>query len=326
VADVVWIHEFARAGWIADLSAAFPPERMARDFLRSTAESAVFRGKTFAVPYYADVGLLYYRRDLVPSPPTTYAALEEAVLEARVQDRSMQGYLWQGKQYEGLVCNAFEAVWGHGGTPASGETLTVASPEAAAGLETLRGWVERGVSPRSVTSAAEEDTRRAFQQGSAVFQRNWPYAWAEMQKEDSPVCGRVGVAPLPTLAGEPGAGTLGGYQLAVNAHSPPEKRALVTALLAHLTSPDAYLTYALHYGRNPPMRSVYQDPRLRKGAPFTASLLPHLERARARPLTPYYNLISDALQGEFSAAVAGLRSPKEALARAQRRIDHLTKG
>ena len=81
---------------------------------------------------------------------------------------------------------------------------------------------------------------------------------------------------------------------------------------------------ALNYARNPPRPAVYEDPRLRAADPFIANLKDMVERSRPRPVTPYYNLISDVLQSEFSAAVAGLRTPEEALQRAQKQVDHLT--
>jgi multiple sugar transport system substrate-binding protein len=331
VADVVWIQEFARAGWIADLSEQFPPEKLNRDFFPAVADAVTYRGRVFAVPYYVDVGLLYYRRDLVPTPPTSYLELEEAVERVRKVRPSLKGYLWQGKQYEGLVCNVFENLWGElpGSVPSGvgprDETLQIATAEATLALGRMRRWIEQGISPHSVTSATEEDSRRAFQEGTALFQRNWPYSWGEMERPGSAVRGKVGFGPLPSTLGAPGAGALGGYQLAVNAHSPPAKRALVLSLLEHLTSHEANLLHALHYGRNPPRRAVYEDDRLRRHVPFTAALKPLLEVARSRPATPYYNLLSDALQSEFSAVIAGLRTPASALERAQRRLDHLTR-
>jgi multiple sugar transport system substrate-binding protein len=126
------------------------------------------------------------------------------------------------------------------------------------------------------------------------------------------------------MSGVPGWGTLGGWQLAVNAHVSPERRKLAAKLIAHLTSPEANLVLALNYARNPPRPAVYEDPRLRAKDPFIANLKEMVERSRPRPVTPYYNLIADVLQSEFSAAVAGLRSPEEALKRAQRQVDHLT--
>lgn len=325
VVDVIWVPEFARAGWVADLSAAFPPERLEAEFLPGPVAAAVWQGRTWAVPWYVDVGVLYYRTDLVPHAPRTYAELQRMALEALAREPSLQGYVWQGRQYEGLNCNVFEALWGHGGEVVDAQgRLRLDTLEAREALAWLRSLLESGVSPPSVLASAEEESRRLFQSGRAIFMRNWPYAWEQAQAPGSPIRGRVGMAALPSLTGEPGPGALGGWHLAVNAHVPAERRRAAEALIAHLTSPEANLLLAVHYGRNPPRPAVYEEPRLRAQEPFIASLLERVRGARPRPVSPYYNLLSDVLQGELSAALAGLRSPQQALRRAQRQVDRLT--
>ena len=317
--DVVWVPEFARAGWIADLSAAFPPGGIRRDFLPAAADAVVLSGKTWAVPWYLDVGLLYYRKDLVPRAPRTYAELRDFARAAMARDPTLHGYLWQGRQYEGLSCNFFESVWGHGG--AVTDRIDLDTPAARAGLDWLRETLRSGLSPPSVASASEEETRRAFQDGRAVFLRNWPYVWAEVQRDGSAVKEKVSWTTLPTASGAVGAGALGGWMLAVNAHS--VHRAAAERLIAHLTSPDSAVALALAYSRNPARRAAYGDPRLVRGAPFIAALLPAAASARPRPVSPYYDLAADGLQGELSAAIVGLRPPGEALRRAQKMVDHL---
>ena len=321
--DVVWAPEFARAGWLADLSASFPPERLRQEYLASAVEAVTLDGRIYAVPWFLDVGLLYYRTDLAPRAPRTYAELRELARSAMRRDPSLSGFLWQGRQYEGLNCNAFEAVWGHGGELVRDGHIALDTDAARAGLGWLRESIESGLSPRSVIASAEEETRRAFQDGRAVFLRNWPYAWAELQKPGSPVRGKVGFAPLPSASGAPGAGTLGGWQLAVNAHASPLRRRAAERLVAFLTSREAAVELALRYSRIPARRAVYEDPRVREGAPFIAALLPVALAARPRPVTPYYALASDSIQGELSAAVTGLRPIEEALSRAQRIVQHL---
>lgn len=324
IADVVWVAELARAGWIADLTSAFPPEALRRDFLPGVTETAILGGRTWAVPWYAGAGILFRRTDLIPEAPATYDDLEREALHAVRSGRTAHGYVWQGRQYEGLVCNVYEAIWGHGGEAMRGDRVLLDTPEARAALERLRGYLTRGVSPPSVTSQAEEESRRAFQQGRAALMRNWPYAIVEAEREGSPVRGKVAVSPLPTLSGAPGHGALGGYLLAINAHSPEYKRDAALRFVAHMTSAEANVTLALAYGRNPPRRAPYEDPRLVAGASVIAGLLPMVERARPRPVTPYYSMVSDVLQGELSAAVAGIRSPAETLRRAQAQVDRLT--
>lgn len=317
VADVVWVREFARAGWIPDISEWFRPEALRRDFLEGPASVAIAGGRTFAVPWFVDVGLLYRRTDLVPDAPRTWDALEAAAAGAG-------GFVWQGRQYEGLTCVACEVIHGHGGEMLRDGRVLLDTPPARAALGTMNGWLQSGVSPRSVVSMAEEEARRVFQDGRAALMRNWPYAWGLLEAADSPVRGRVAVSPIPTLSGEPGHGTLGGWHLAVNANVSPDRRAAAASLIAHLTSPEANEVLAVHYGRNPARRSVYRSARLLEEAPFIAGLLEAVERAKPRPATPYYGLLADTLQAELSAAVTGLRTPAEALGRAQRQADRIT--
>lgn len=324
VADVVWVPEFARAGWAADISEAFPPDKLRQDFLPGPVEAAILDGRTYAVPWYVDVGVLYYRTDLVPRAPRTYEELQRFARDAMASHPGVNGYVWQGRQYEGLNCNVYEAIWGHGGESMQGERVVLDTEPARQALTYLHGLLASGISPPSVTAMGEEEARRMFQEGRAVFMRNWPYAWSEAQRPDSPIRGKVGMTALPTVSGEPGPGTLGGWQLAVNAHVPEARRHAAERLIAHLTSPEANLVLALNYARNPPRRAVYEDPKLVAADPFIARLRGMVERGRPRPVTPYYLLISDVLQSEFSAAIAGLRSPEEALKRAQKQVDHLT--
>ena len=326
IADVVWVPEFSRAGWISDISDEFPTAAVKRDFLPGSAEAVIVEGKTYAIPWYVDAGLLYYRTDLVPRAPKTYDELIQFAQAARAKDPSLYGYVWQGRQYEGLVCNAYEALWGHGGQTMDGSRVLVDTKEGRAAMTYMRRLLAEGISPPSVTSAGEEDARHVFQQGRAVFMRNWPYCWGEAQKDGSPIKGKVGITTLPTVSGEPGHGALGGWQLALNANTPSWRRGPALKLISYLTSKQSEVALAVSYGRNPSRKDAYQDETLRKGAPFVADLLPVLEHAKPRPVTPYYGMLSDVLQSEFSAVVSGIRSPEASMDRAQKLLDHITQG
>jgi len=326
IADVVWVPEFARAGWISDISDAFPPDGVKRDFLPGPAEAVTVEGKTYALPWYVDAGLLYYRTDLVPRAPKTFDELIQFAKDAKKKDPSLYGYVWQGRQYEGLVCDTYEAIWGFGGQTMNGNRVMVDTKESRGALTYLRSLFTEGISPPSVTSAGEEEARRTFQDGKAVFMRNWPYAWGEAQKPDSPIKGKVGITTLPTVTGEPGHGALGGWQLALNAYTPSWRREAAVKFMKYMTSKKAEVTLAVHYGRNPSRKDAYKDEGLRKEAPFIVDLLPVLENAKPRPVTPYYGMLSDVLQSEFSAVVSGIRPPEAALDRAQKFLDHVTQG
>src|SRR5258706_14129756 len=116
------------------------------------------------------------------------------------RNHRLSGFLWQGRQYEGLNCHVFEAIWGQGGEVLRDGRIALESGAARAALGWLRETISSGLSPRSVVASGEEETRRAFQHGRAVFFINWPSAWPAAQKPGSPGAGIAGFADLPLAA------------------------------------------------------------------------------------------------------------------------------
>jgi multiple sugar transport system substrate-binding protein len=244
--DIVWVPEFARAGWLLDLSEALPPGRVRTEFLPGPARVVTTGDATWAVPWFADVGLLYWRKDLLQkhdrAVPKTWTELAETTrfVLNHENDPRLLGYVWQGRQYEGLVCNAFEVIRGFGGAkPDDAPDAFLGEPATIEALTFLRGLVVSGVSPPQTTSADEETVRTLFNEGRAVFMRNWPYAWSLLEREGSPVRGKVAFGPLPAQPEGVRAGTLGGWQIAVNRFVPEWKRRPAIELAAFLGSPEA---------------------------------------------------------------------------------------
>ena len=198
------------------------------------------------------------------------------------------------------------------------------SPENREALAALRRLITSGVSPELVTTASEEPARRIFGQGRALFLRNWPYAWTLFQQADSPVAGKVGIAPLPHFQGHESAAALGGWQLAVNARSRQPEAA--QRLVAFLTSADAQEALVLAYGLYPTRRALYRDPDMLAAQPQLPALEQVFEGARPRPVTPRYVAISQVMQGAFSAAVTSIETPDTALGKAQERIEGILAG
>jgi multiple sugar transport system substrate-binding protein len=280
----------------------------------------------YAVPWYIDAGLLYYRSDLLAryglDVPRTWPDLVSAARFVTEREPGIYGFVWQGRQYEGLVCNALEVVWSNGGEVLKDGRCVIDGRENAEALRFMRDLIARyGVTPPLVTTATEETTRHLFGAGRALFMRNWPYAWNVFQREGSAVKDKVGVAPLPSFPGHPSASTLGGWQLGVNRHS--KRAGAAEKLVAFLTSPEAQKRLALTVGYKPSRISLYADAELRREQPFIAGLHTVFMKARPRPVTPYYMMITQVMQSEFSAAVSGIRAPEEALLSARRQIDHI---
>jgi multiple sugar transport system substrate-binding protein len=323
--DVIWIPEFARAGWLREIGGLFT-EREMDDLFPGPRRAVTFNGKVYAMPWYIDAGVLYYRKDLLGkyglAPPDTWMELVHAARHITAREHGLYGFIWQGKQYEGLVCNALEYFWGNGGDVMDDGRVVLRSRENARALSFMRDLIVKyGVSPGLVTTSIEEPGRHIFGSGKAVFMRNWPYAWKIFEREGSPVRGRVGVTTLPAFKKGMSYSTLGGWQLGINRFSKNPDGAM--RLLKYLTSPVSQKYMALHMGYRPPARSLYRDRDLVEDQPFTAGLYLVFMKARPRPVSPYYMMMTQVLQPELSAALAGIKSPDEALRAAEYHIAYI---
>ncbi len=323
--DVIWVPEFSRAGWLMDVSDILPQEERL-DFFPGPIRAISFDNRIFAIPWYIDAGLMFYRKDMLAkygySPPEKWADL--VVISRAVMSRApgLYGFIWQGKQYEGLVCNALEFIWSNNGDIIDGDRLVINSRENIYALRFMRDLIYRyRVSPSLVTTATEEPCRHIFGKGKAVFMRNWPYAWNLFNAAGSPVKGKVGVTVLPSFKIGGSCSTLGGWQLGINRNTkhPGEARKLIK----FLTSPESQKALSLAAGYYPVRKSLYRDRDLLTKQPFLPGLFRVFMKARPRPVTPYYMMISQVLQPEFSAAITGIRSPEAALTSAQKQIEHI---
>ena len=324
--DVIWVPEFARAGWLLDLSPSVPRTELAA-FFPSAARAAIWDDRIWALPWNMNVGVLYYRADLLAKyglrPPVTWDEMLAQIRTVRAGERDprLEGYLWQGKQYEGMVVNVLEAFWG-AGTEVLGDDGTVfPDPQRAAdALAFLRGLIESGASPRWVTAGDEELTRRPFGDGRAVFVRGWPYALDLFEAPDSAVRGRVGVAPLPgRTTANAGIGSTGGSHLGVSRHTAHPAEAL--ALVRFLTSEPAQR--ALLAGTLYPTRTaLYHDAALVARHPVLPRMRDLMMAGRPRPITPSYLLLSTTLQPELSAVLVGLAPPGRAVAQVRHRLEY----
>jgi len=324
--DVAWVGTWAASGWLEPLPSpannAFMPE-----VLQATD---VFNGRLLALPVYLDAGLLYYRTDLLArvglkKPPQTWRELEDSAVliqhEVRQSDPTFYGFVWQGAQYEGLVVNFLEFAGAPGGFRAEGSTLNVKLPANVQALSLMRDciWSLKISPPNTYTEMREEQTRSYFQDGHALYERNWSYAWTLHQNEDSKVRGKVGVASLPGQAPGESAATLGGYHVGVSAFSDAPANARRFAL--YITSREVQKILALKLGWNPGRRDLYDDAEILSRAPHLARLKEVFRTARPRPPVPDYTIVSQQIQAPLSAVLSRRKSPEEGLRAAQAGID-----
>lgn len=326
--DIIWIPEFRRAGWLYNLTPYLEPGELDA-FLPAAMQTAVYDGQVYALPWFTDAGALYYRRDLLEHyalpPPRTLTELTDVAQQILQRERNprLTGFVWQGKQYEGLLCVALEFMRAYGGEIMNeqGQSL-LTHPATIAGLQALRNTIAKDrISTPFVTTMDEEMARHIFMRGEAIFMRNWPYAWALLNADASPVRGRVGVAAVPGSPHHGSAPTLGGWHLGVNRFSRHPR--LAWELITFLTSAEAQRRLAEAGGLKPTRMSLYQESWAQREDSSLALFFPFLQIARPRPVTPFYLMLSQVLQGEISAAVTGIKPVEVALRDAEQQVQQI---
>ena len=160
-------------------------------------------GDLYALPWYADVGLLYRRTDLVPREPASLEELATFAQRGIAGGAVPFGIAWMGARYEGLITVFVEYLGGFGGEIMDDSmNIRVDAPEAVRALTFMRDQITRKIAPNDVLTWHEEETRFAFQNGRAVFMRNWPYAYSSMaDSTQSRVAGKYAVSPMPAAPG-----------------------------------------------------------------------------------------------------------------------------
>lgn len=330
--DVVW--PAVLADQMLDLNQYLRKE--SADQLEGQLQNDTVNGRLAAMPFNAELGVLYYRPDLLRKygyrhPPETWDELQK--MAARIQkgeraagNPNFWGYVWQGNAYEGLTCNALEwqASYGGGHIVESDGTINVNNPRTIEALTMARHWIGT-ISPPSVIAFKEQDSRNVLHAGNAAFARDW--LWRQFSEESLiPNSGAVfEVALLP--AGPAGrASTLGGQSLSISkySHHPQEAAALVRFLTSH----DEQLTLWQKHAMLPTRREFYSSPEYLQSRPGIAQLWKDLGNvAVARPSTvtgEHYDEVSRAYFSTVHEILAGKADPAKAMADLQGKLETIT--
>lgn len=314
--DVIWTPKFAAAGWLLDLTDRMDEEELAA-FSPKDVEAGRYEGKLYRIPIRSDVGMLYYREDLLKEagyePPETFEDLLKISQALQKEGLANWGYLWQGRQYEGLAAMFVEVLEGYGGFWVNSDTLEVGldRSETLKAIEFLRSTIKEGVSPPGVTTYQEEETRRFFQSGQAAFLRSWPYVWPLANEDTSPIKGKIGIKPMVHALGKSGGACLGGWGLGIAKSSKHPQEAMTA--IQYFTSEEAQRRFILQAGYVPSRRELFADPEIVAKYGHYPQLLEVVQSAVLRPPIAQYAQASDILQRYLSAALTNRLSPETAM-------------
>jgi multiple sugar transport system substrate-binding protein len=302
--DVIWTAEFAEAGWIKEWTGQNAQKVTAGD-LPGPLSTAKYKGKLFAAPFTSNTQILFYRKDRVPTPPKTW---DEMIQQAEKIGPSQGKIQVQGARYEGLTVwfNSLVASAGGSILTNNGNTISLGAPAVkAAGV--IAKLAKSPVADPALENAKEDDGRLGFERGDSAFEVNYTFAWASAndavnkapdaatKKKAEQFRSNIGFARWPSVdPSTPSHVTLGGINLGVGSYG--KHQALAFEAAACLRQPVNQIPISLKGGLLPTTASLYDNPELKKAFPFTDILKAEIADGVARPVTPFYSDISQAIQ------------------------------
>ena len=295
--DVDWTAEFATAKWLKPVPASLAAQIKSTD-LPGPVQTATWKNKLWAVPINSNTELLWYRKDLVPNPPTTWAQMiaDANHLAAESKPHFIEE---QGAQYEGLTVWFNSLVNSAGGKILSPDNQVVLGRPAAIAASIMRQLAtSKGADP-SLNVSQEGPGQVAFQSGTAAFMINYPFVWSATQAGNPKVFKDMGYALFPgVVPGVTPRVSIGGYNLGISAFS--KHPDLAFQAVQCLIQPSNQSRNAIKGGLAPVAASIYDQPAFGKAYPFHQLIKQQLQNYGLRPQTPAYADVTLAIQKTLS--------------------------
>ena len=328
--DIVNPAQYFSAGWLEPLDAYVGNAATAmKPYLPVYAQSNVVNGKVAAMPAFADAMFMYYRKDLLDKygikEPKTWDEL--AVAAKKIQDGeknpNLQGLSIQGAPIEGAVCTFLLPYWSQGKAfnDAAGK-MTLDKDAATKGMDMWLKLVDQGVMKKNIAEVTTPATVNEFKAGQVAFAINWGFAWDRFKDDaDSQVKGKVGVMPLPSMAGGKSATCVGGWQWAVSAFS--KSKAESAKLVQFLASTNSSKFLASEGSLLPTIQSVYTDADVVRQVPWFKDAANVVTAGQARPISAQDGQVSDAIRTTTSAILARTKTPAEGVSEIEGRLSRV---
>jgi multiple sugar transport system substrate-binding protein len=294
--DVVWTAQFAARQYLQPLTGAYKLDTSS--FLPSVVKTGQYNGVQYAAPSSTDSQLLYYRKDLLGSKPVPKTLADLFALCPIAKKAGIGCYSGQYAKYEGLTVNFNEAVTSAGGTvvDAKGKP-TLSTPEAQKGLQMIVDAFKNGDIPKAAVTYQEAQGLSAFETGKLMFLTNWPYMVADIKSNAQ----AAGIRSKYGIAAYPGKSAVGGHNLAISAFS--KHKATALKFIKFMESSTIQKLLIDKASLAPVQSASYTDTALTGKYPYLTTLKASLDTAVARPITPYYNGVTGAIQNNIFQAL-----------------------
>lgn len=306
--DVVWAGEFAGAGYLEPIDKMMMDASLNKeDFNSGSMASGNYKGKQYTLPFFPDLGLLYFRSDIVSeedaaklvSGDYTYEDLGKMAETYTGEGGTKYGFVYQSKQYEGLTVNITE--------------FTDSYQDIKGGLETMHGFANAEWAPKDILNYMEGETHTNFEQGNAVFARNWPYQFGRINGQEDGVeisVDNVGIAPLPN------GGSVGGWLLGINKNSKDVQGAW--EFIKFVAGEEGQRIMSTEGGYLPGFNALLEDAEVAEANVMLGyeGFKNAMSNTIARPVSPDYSKVSDTIQVEahkYLSSGEGLDAAVEAI-------------
>ena len=304
--DVVYVAEFASAGWLYDLTDQIDTSTM----LEGPVEGATYDGKLVAAPWFTNSSVLFYRTDVLEElnaeVPTTWEGWMELADQAVGINGVEYGADFQASQSEAMVTNWCEYVWGNGGDILDENGYPVVNSENNIEATNIMKKLVDDYAPEGVTTYAETESEQVFKEGKCLFIRDWSGFWSSGQDEGSKVTGKIAATMLPVgPSGTESHTCLGGLDLVVNNAISDEKKEAAVEFINYMTSFDTQKEMTIISSQPPVVKEVYTDDEILEEIPFYADFYDIIMTGKSRPSSPQYSQISDAIQRNIHQALTG---------------------
>lgn len=338
--DTVWPAQFAENGWIVDLTDKLDANEMDA-YVDGMVDSSTYNGKVYAYPYFMNLGVLFYRKDMIARNGFTtsdfdtwaeFNATANAILANATEQAlnpDLVGFVGQFDAYEGGVVNFVEWLGGNGLTSlfdANGNP-NLNTSDAQYAMNFLKGLIAprytgvqdtQYIIPRSALTMDEGSSVGKWLAGESIFMRQWTFAYGSSASEaglnatdTSGDYTQFGVAPLPTRSGatDEKSSCVGGAVLAISSFSQNQEEAL--NLIRYLGDEHAQIFELTEVSNFPALKSAYSN--LPTGYEWANEFFSAFDKTLARPVHPKYSVISTEIADKFSDLLSGVKSVPLAL-------------
>lgn len=310
-ADVTWPSIFISADWVLPLDDYITKEDSSQ-YLESSLAPFLFDEKLYGLPFMADSGALYYRKDLLDKynkeVPTSWDELEKTATEIveKEGNSELSGFVSYWMQNESLTSAFLEMYWETGGEVLSKDGKSAVDEKKI--IETLTR-MKKYISNNKLGATGMQtfDTaasRKVFSSGNAVFSRDWLSGYSVFSdKTQSEISDSVAITSLPA------GGTLGGWGTMVSKFSKyPEAAATFAKYRANYDSQKISNEIAAIV---PTISTMFEDEEILAVTPYLPETLKPVESSKPRPLTPFYSELSGIIQLETHSVISGMKTVEE---------------